>query len=286
MRCASRQGRSVQPSFNKEFVSIAPFHFKLPFFVSVKSGRMNRLVTLLALTVSGAAAFVPRTPSRSSSPNWQLYEVIRGEVVQSEPIDTGLGGVRLAQESAIKIAGEVRHKPGSAEARPNDLIRYTQLTTVDESKVNGVFGKIGGKILATGQGVELYKDPGDTLEAIVKLGPMEAIKDAANGAASAIDETTLVFNFLGGDDLIMTEVTDATNELVVMMDIATKAKITFNSMSHSSIPMGTCTVTVVAIGESEEKFFGVEESIAAGEVYGRDGVWYTVDKANINTAVA
>jgi len=244
---------------------------------------MNRLLGLLALTVSGAAAFVPRHPARTTL---ELNEVIRGEIVESAPVDTGLGGVRLAQESAIKITGEVRHKPGSAESRPSELIRYKELTTVEESKVKDVLGKVGGKIITTGQGLQLYKDPGDTLEKIVKLGPIEAVKDAANGAASAIDATNLVFNFLGGDDLIMREVLDATNELVVMMDIATKAEVSFNSISHSSIPSGTCTVCVVAIGESDETFSGPDEAISSGEVYARDGVWYTVDKANINTAVA
>lgn len=230
-----------------------------------------------------ATAFVPQNPRRSRS--WELHEIIRADDIDLQAVDTGLGGVRLAQESAIKITGDVRHKPGSAESKPKDLLRYTGLTTIEESKAKDVLEKSGGKIIATGQGVEFYQDPADTLETVVKLGPMEAVKDAMNSAASAIDEKTLVFNFLGGDDLIMGEVMDATNELVVMMDIATKAKIRFNSISQSSIPSGTCTVCVVAVGVSEEELTGAEESIAAGEVYARDGVWYTVDKANINTAV-
>jgi hypothetical protein len=246
---------------------------------------MNRFLLLLALAISHVAAFVPRNPTRGPSSS-ELYELILGEDLELEGVDAGLGGVRLAEENVIKITGEVRHKPGSAEARAMDLVRYTQLTTVEESKVKDVLGKVGGKIIATGVGIELYKDPNESLDTIVKLGPMEAIKDAFNGAASAIEEKSLVFNFLGGDDLVLGEVLDATNELVVMMDIATKAKVSLNSLCHSSIPPGTCTVSVVSVGDSEAEVAGADGSIAAGEVYMRDGVWYTVDKANVNAAMA
>jgi hypothetical protein len=246
---------------------------------------MNRLILLLSLVISQVAAFVPRNPTRGP-PSSELYELILGEDLIMEDIDQGLGGVRLAEENVIKIMGEVRHKPGSAESRAMDLVRYTQVTTVEESKVKDVLGKFGGKIIATGEGTELYKDPGESLETLVTLGPMAAIKEAFNSAAAAIEEKSLVINFLGGDDLVLGEVLDATNELVVMMDIATGAKVSFNSVCHSSIPSGTCTVCVVSVGENEAEVSGLDESIAAGEVYMRDGVWYTVDKANINAALA
>ena len=248
---------------------------------------MKVSLALLALASSQAAAFVPRLASPSGhGTTSELYEVIRGDAIDTPSFDVGAGGVRLAKENAIKITAEVRHKPGSAESRAMDLKRYTQLSKVDESQIRDILAKTGGKIIATGKGTELYKDPGDSLEAIVKLGPMEAIKDAVNGAASAIEEKELVFNFLGGDDLILGEVLDATNELVVMMDIATKAKISVNSLSHNSLPLGSCSVCVISVGESASELSGVEESVAAGEVYFREGVWYTVDKANINTAIA
>lgn len=252
---------------------------------------MKVSLALLVIASSQAAAFVPRlatSPSNSDvvGKGSELYEVIRGDAIDTPTFDTGAGGVRLAKENAIKITAEVRHKPGSAESRAMDLKRYTQLSKVEESQIKEILGKSGGKIIATGKGSELYKDPGESLEAVVKLAPMEAIKDAVNGAASAIEEKELVVNFLGGDDLILGEVLDATNELVVMMDIATKAKISVNSLSHNSIPMGSCSVCVVSVGETPSAVSGVEESVSAGEVYYRDGVWYTVDKANINTAIA
>lgn len=227
------------------------------------------------------------TPAVQRSNIWPLRGIVEGDDADAEPFDVGSGGVRLAQESAIKITGEVKHKPGQADARPMELLRYNSLQRVNESTVESLMEKTGSKVICTGKGVELYKDPGDSLEAVVKLAPLEAMKDAVSGAASAIECDSLVFNFLGGDDLMMGEVLDAANEMVVMMDIATKAKISFNSLCHDSIPAGTCTVTVVSLGSGEyEGSDGVEKAIASGEVYLRDGAWWTVQESEINTAVA
>merc|ERR1711935_1081585 len=105
--------------------------------------------------------------------------------------------------------------------------------------------------------------------------------------ARAIESESLVFNFLGGDDLMMGEVLDAAKEMVLMMDVAAKAKISFNSLCHGSIPSGTCAVIVVSRGDGDyEGSGGVEKSIASGEVYLRDGSWMTVQESEINTALA
>ena len=101
-----------------------------------------------------------------------------------------------------------------------------------------------------------------------------------------MDSENIAINFLGGDDLILGEVLEAANEMVLAMDIPTKTKITFNSMSHNSLPLETCTVTVVSVGGPAEDASGVEKSLASGEIYMADGVWYTLDEADINTAVA
>eukprot|EP00980_Cylindrotheca_fusiformis_P004035 scaffold880_cov132-Cylindrotheca_fusiformis.AAC.31 len=253
----------------------------------MSSSRHNRkglLLLGLSSMVVSSNAFMPAL----QRPNvWPLREVIEGEDIESEPFDEGSGGVRLAQESAIKITGEVKHKPGEADARPMELLRYKNLQRVDESTIDTVLEKTGSKVVCTGQGVELYKDPGDTLDIVVKLAPLEAIKDAVAGSSFSVESDSLVFNFLGGDDLMMGEVLDAANELVVKMDIPTKAKISFNSLCHDSIPAGTCTVTVVSLGNGQlDGSEGVEAAVASGEVYLRDGVWWTVQESEINTAVA
>jgi len=257
---------------------------------------MNKIHLFLALSLSFSDAFIPSTrldsrsicSSSSSSPS-ALFEVIRADVVEQE-FDTGLGGVRLAQESSIKISGEVRHRPGNAEARALDLTRYTQLTPIEVSKVQDIFGMMGSKILATGEGKELYRDPGNSIESFIQLAPLEAAKVAVNTAASAIGESTIIFNFLGGDDLILGQVLDATNEAVVNMDVATKAKVFFNSMSDSSIPADVCSVSVIAVGDKESESSssrsGIDDAIAAGEIYSLGGKWFTVDKANMNNDIA
>lgn len=249
----------------------------MPEFRRSKTGLI--LLGISSLVVPNCG-FVP-TQMRAPSPHlWQLKESEDGSY-------QGGDGVRLAQESAIKITGEVVHKPGKADAQPMELLRYTALNKVDESTVTSVLEQTGSKILCSGQGVEEYRDPGETTEKIVILAPTEAIKDAVSKAAPAMESESLVFNFLGGDDLMMGEVLDAAKEMVLMMDIATKAKISFNSLCHDSIPCGTCTVTVVSLGTGTfEGSSGVQKSIAAGEVYLRDGTYMTVQESEINTALA
>jgi hypothetical protein len=73
-----------------------------------------------------------------------------------------------------------------------------------------------------------------------------------------------------------------------MLDIPTRANLSFNSLCHKSIPSGTCTVTVIAMGKqsgNESFSSGVEKAIASGEVYLRDGVWYTVEESAVTTAI-
>ena len=89
--------------------------------------------------------------------------------------------------------------------------------------------------------------------------------------------------------MVMGEVMDAANQMVVNMDINTKAKVSINSLCHSSIPSGTCTVTVVSVGSNgydKSNLSGAENSDAEGEVYSRDGSWWTVQDSEINTALA
>lgn len=238
------------------------------------------------------SAFAPNFPSHEGvrqSTTTELFEVIQGSEQQETVFDEGLGGVRLAKESAIKVTGYVKHSPGSAECFPTELLRYDTLKKVDESKVREILKTTGSTVLCSGQGVELYKDPGITTEAIVKYAPIEAVKDAFTNAASAIGCDRLVFNFLGGDDLMLGEVKEAANDLVLMLDIPTKAKISFNSLCHKTLPLGSCTVTVVSLGGADvepSSWAGLEKSVASGEVYIRDGAWYTVEESDINTALA
>jgi hypothetical protein len=229
---------------------------------------------------------------------WAL-PVIKSEEMDFE-IDVGRGGVRLAQESAVKMVGQVKHKPGSATAQLQDLIRYTDVTLLDEKDVKDQLQTMGATIVCTGQGKELYKDPGETAEVVVVLAPLDAVRDALMGAGSAMTADKLVINVAGGDDLQVKEVIEALEELVLDLDVPTKAKIHFNSLSHSSFPKLAATVTAVAValavalpeeGKGKEEASsggkkGAEKSVAEGEVYFSEGKWYTVVQEDINTAKA
>jgi hypothetical protein len=251
------------------------------------------VLVLFALLLSSNEAFTPRQHSVAHSTEtktkWQIGAIIKGEEENSIPFDVGEGGVRLAEQTAIKIAGIVKHKPGKADCQPNELIRYNNLIEVKEGAVTAILQTTGSKILGTGSGTEQYTDPGQGTLKEVKLGPMEAIKDALAGVASAIESDKLVMNFLGGDDLMMMEVLEAANQMVLQLDAKTKAEISFNSLCHSSIPSGTCTVALVSVGDQVvegKTLFGEEKSIARGEVYFRNGKWWTVAESDINTSLA
>jgi len=72
----------------------------------------------------------------------------------------------------------------------------------------------------------------------------------------------------------------------VDMDIATGADVFFNSMNHASMPPTECTVTIVSVGTNqEEDLKGAEAAIANGEVYFRDGKYWTLNGADINDAL-
>lgn len=227
-----------------------------------------------------------QSTTTSTSTTALQMSLIKGEDEDATPFDVGAGGVRLAAESAIKVSGDVNHKPGSANPKPAELLRYTKMQEVTDAQVasNGV------KIVCSGRGSEDFKDPGDTTNKEVTLSPLDAVRDAMNSAGTTQDVDALVINFLGGDDLMIMEVLNAVEQLVLNLDVKTNAKISFNSLCHTSIPQGQTTLTVVGImnGESssDETLRGVEASLASGEVYFRDGKYFTVVKEDLDATVA
>jgi hypothetical protein len=205
--------------------------------------------------------------------------------------DTGRGGVRLAQESAVGLQGTVKPTDGNtATATFQELVRYTSVREVTEQQVQDTFQKVGAKLICTGQGQELYQDPGTTLEKIVILAPVQAAQDASRGASPVPDNTAkIVINVLGGDDLQFLEVKDALELLVPKLaNIGSKTQIQFHSLCHTSFPLEQVTITVVALPNeaSSNGMSGALKSIANGQVYFRDGPWWTVAPEDINTALA
>jgi hypothetical protein len=123
--------------------------------------------------------------------------------------DIGQAGVRLAEESVVKITGTV--KPGSAQPKIKELLRYNEFTEVEEADLTTE----NFKIIATG------KNPGETTEALVIHSPHDAVRDSLIAAGSAMEYPRIVLNYCGGNDLQVLEVLDAIREMVLDLDAVT-----------------------------------------------------------------
>jgi hypothetical protein len=254
---------------------------------------------LLVSLLSSGAAFQPATGSTSAnailrrSSGWGMDTTTALSVIVAEEMDferdIGRGGVRLAQESAVKMTGQIKYKAGvSATPVMQELVRYTTVASLEEQKVKEQLKTMGATIVCTGSGKEVYADPGTTAEVRVVLAPAEAVKAALTGAAAMAAECDkLIINVAGGDDLQVKEVIDALEELVMNLEVPSNAKIQFNSLSHASFPMLAASITAVAMPEQAQSGKeGAEKSLSEGEVYFSEGKWYTVVPEDINTAVA
>ncbi|EJK55965.1 hypothetical protein THAOC_24233, partial [Thalassiosira oceanica] len=168
-----------------------------------------------------------------------------GEAVDAEPFNLDEGGVGLAKRTAVRVSGAV--KPSSKEGTEltdmakciDNLTRYERLRPVEESTV-GSLDDVA--VICKGDGKELYQDPGSNNrveDKVVKLAPLEAAASALTSVTGSISEDkTVVFNFLGGDDLIIGEVTEACKMLVGNLEMGSKTKSdSIASASLTSLPV-------------------------------------------------
>ncbi len=251
--------------------------------------------------------YLPSTTSSS-----RLFSLIKGEAYGSEPFDENEGGVGLAKRCAVKIVGggSVGREKGSASdsevvggnaIEAQELYRYERLTPLDKSEiVNSIAeGKYGDmQVLCSGLGKEDYADPGSSYrveDKVIKLAPIEAVKNALSSIAKIPQMTIeskkssiMVFNFLGGDELIIGEVLMACDMLVEGLNLPATTKVKFNSISHVDVPSEFCHVTVLAVGggamsSSSSEEADIDESVGKGELYDRDGKWFTVARRDMIT---
>jgi hypothetical protein len=246
---------------------------------------------------ASSSAFTTRIGSSTSSTSTSSVIIEPGDGTVEEQ-DTGRGGVRLAQESVIKILG--RFQPGADdEVELSDLFRYTQVTEVVESFVSSC-------VIYTGTGIEYYQQPDDIVgtTAEVRFAPMEAVRNALQAGKKSISNAALnriSINFCGGKDAQVLEVMEAGTEFARTLRrdnlVPTSTIIEFRSISDDAFPTGASCVTVVAVTQEDNNRAGEEaitssaaaatDAVARGEVYRSQatGQYYTLLPEHINTAV-
>lgn len=250
--------------------------------------KLSVTITSLIALVGTANAFstlstqgLGRTHAFTRSSKTQLYDIIAADSVEEELVDEELGGVKLAKESAIKINGVV-----NANAEPQDLTRYIKVTEISEANINDIMAKAGVTIISTGTGNELYKDPGTSTVSEINYAPTEAVKSALSSApnASVSNAKKVVFNFIGGDDMMIFEVMDAAKLMVDGLDVSKKTEIIFNSLCHSQFPNELASVTVTATSDiSTSELSGADKCAALGEIYFHEGKYWTVTEEDVNS---
>jgi len=250
--------------------------------------KLSATITSLIALVGTASAFsslstqgLARTHAFTRSSKTQLYDIIAADAVDQEFVDEGLGGVKLSRESAVKIFGKVSDNP---EAQ--DITRYTKVTEISEANVKDFMAKAGVTIISTGTGNELFKDPGTSTVSELFYAPSEAVKNALSSApnASVSNAKKVVFNFIGGDDLMIFEVMDAAKLMMDGLDLSKKTEIVFNSLCHSQFPNELASVSVTATsGTSTSELSGADKCAALGEIYFHEGKYWIVTEEDVNT---
>ena len=240
---------------------------------------LSRTAFLLAFCSGLATSFQPSTRTSTVAHHPKIHPASSLAVIKAEEIDfdfdVGQGGVRLAQESVIKLSGSIKHKPGSANAKVKNLLRYKALTNLDEADLPT--NKEGCNLITTGRGKTVFKNPGETTHKEVTAGAHDAVIDSLNAAGSAMPYDRIVINFAGSEELQVLDVLAAAQLMVLDLDAATKSEISFNSISDSSIrPAESVFVTVVGLSEEA----GDDET---GELYFCDGKYLTVSEKDLVT---
>lgn len=200
------------------------------------------------------------------SQNTQLYGYIEADSVD-EQLDPKAGGIGLAMDNAITISGSVDSK---GNAVPKELKHYSQVIPLD---IISASQDMGPKILCTGEGVEIYKDPGETTIRSITLAPISAVEnalaDVSQGQVEMKSGDKLFITFAGGDDLMVHEVLEGVEKMVKgLSNVASSGnRVEFRSLCEPSFPMEKCGVAAVIVGKESN-----------GQFYYNEGKWYTVSE--------
>lgn len=202
----------------------------------------------------------------SSTRKTQLYAFIEADSVDEE-LDPKGGGIGLAMDNAILISGSVDRK-GVAVAR--ELEHYSKVIPLDDSKMQDI------KVLCKGEGIEIYKDPGDTTTKSITLAPISAVENALMDALQIGLESNekMYVNFAGGDDLMLHEVLDGVQQMVEGLKVSSGGDVQFRSLCEPSFPLEKCGVAAMIVGKKWSN----------GQVFYNEGKWYTVSEDDLVNA--
>lgn len=199
----------------------------------------------------------------AASGRTQLYGFIEADSVDEE-LDPKAGGIGLAMDNSIIISGSVDSK-GVAVAR--GIQHYSKVLPLAESSMQDI------KVLCKGDGVEIYKDPGETTIKSITLAPISAVENALMDALQVGLESNqkMYVNFAGGDDLMLHEVLDGVQQMVEGLKVASGGNVQFRSLCEPSFPMEKCGVAAMIVGKTSSD----------GHIYFNEGKWYTVSEDDL-----
>ena len=208
--------------------------------------------------------------------------VIKGIQEDSDEIDFGRCGVKLAEETAVRMSGQVIL--GSNAGRTvewkeiDNIIKLTPAAETDLERITGV------KVLATASAVEDYKDPGQGIIKEVKYAPDECAKAILQRGlelppSAETTTTRIVINVAGGNDLQVSEVLDAVAKVSAGFDKS--IPIFWNSLSYKEFTNEEASMVVVTMGNIDVDEDSLISGPAAGEIYMHNGKYWTVDENDI-----
>jgi hypothetical protein len=299
-------------SMSRVVVSFQPIRANL-----VRSSRLDTTTATSTITTAtpsqDSMLFMRRTSTSATATRLLAVSesgietgVIKGIQEDSAEIDFGRCGVKLAEETAVRMSGQVLMNTNNNNNNNNgggpaatavtaewsSLDNILKLSPIDMEQRDGV----GFTILATASAVEEYKDPGQGTVKEVLYAPDECAKAILNQIQTVNNAPRIVINVAGGNDLQIAEVMDA----VVKLSTAFKnnnndnndnnnndAQIVWNSLAFKDFPLGAATMVVVAM---EQKLDSTDDmlteplsGLAAGEIYQQNGNFFTVDEKDIIT---
>ncbi|KAI2512644.1 hypothetical protein MHU86_1863 [Fragilaria crotonensis] len=209
--------------------------------------------------------------------------VIKGIREDSEEIDFGRCGVKLAEETAVRMSGQVisnsYNANAAASAEWKQIDNIIKLTPVDLESVAG-----GVKIVATASAVEEYKDPGQGIVKEVLYAPDECAKAILKRELDLAENTggaRIVINVAGGNDLQVSEVLDAV--VKVSAGFNRNLEIVWNSLSYKEFTDGEASMVVVSLEKIDDGQDLTVSGVASGEIYMHNGKYMTVDESDIIT---